>query len=124
MRSFSLFLVALVVVGGLSGCGGPSMAPVKGRVMWKGKPVKEAQLTFSPQGKSADDKEPGKPGTGFTDDEGYYVLSTYRAEDGAHIGEHKVTIMVDDTNKARCKRLTQLKREVKSGANDFEFDLE
>ena len=34
--------------------------------------------------KSEKDMEPGKPGTGFTDEEGMFVLSTYKELDGAH----------------------------------------
>jgi hypothetical protein len=121
----ALLVVSLAVcLAALSGCGGPAMAPVKGKVTWKGKPVREAAITFSPVGKSADETEPGKPGTGFTDEEGNYVLSTFKVRDGALIGSHRVTVMLDDTNKARCKRLTHTQREVKSGPNDINFELE
>jgi hypothetical protein len=69
--------VVIPVFGLLVGCG-QSLAPVKGRVTCNGKPVAEAQITFNPVGKDATDKEAGKPGTGFTDAEGNFVLSTYR----------------------------------------------
>jgi hypothetical protein len=103
---------------------GPSMANVKGVVTWKGKPVSAASITFSPVPKNADDKEPGKPATGFTDDQGVYQLSTYRNYDGAHVGSHKVQIAVDETNPARCKRLTETTLEVKPGSNEFNIALE
>ena len=116
-----VFLVAATVV---AGCGGPQMASVKGKVTWKGKGVKQAHVTFSPVAKSEKDKEPGKAGTGFTDDDGKFVISTYANYDGARVGQHTVSIILDDTNPARCKRSTQLTKEVKSGSNEFEFELQ
>src|SRR5262249_349714 len=50
----------------LGGCSGPSMAPVKGQVMYNGKPVKAAAVPFSPTGPPGQ-LETGKPATGFTD---------------------------------------------------------
>ena len=54
------FVIGLAVIV-LPGCGGPTLAPVKGRVTFKGKPVPDAALTFAPVPKSDKDKEPGKP---------------------------------------------------------------
>ena len=113
--------IALVVV---PGCAREGLAPVKGRVIFNGKPVKEAQVTFSPVPRSAGDKEPGKAATGFTNADGAFVLSTYKAYDGALIGPHHVTISLDDTNPARCKRLQQFEREVKPGDNQVEIELQ
>jgi hypothetical protein len=116
-------LVGLVGVLTLCGCGSSSIAPVTGRVTCKGKPVAEASLTFSPAPKTKGDQEPGKPATGFTDAEGIYVLSTYRNLDGALLGNHNVTVVLDDTNPARCPRQKQLTLEVKPGANEFNIEL-
>jgi hypothetical protein len=116
----------LVVVVGLlllPGCGGPSMAPVRGQVTCNGKPVKDAAITFSPVPKSEEDKEPGKPATGFTDGEGNYVLSTYKPLDGALVGQHRVTVSLDDANPARCKRSTQILLEVMPGTNELKIEL-
>jgi hypothetical protein len=99
------------------------MAPVTGQVTCKGTPVKEAQITFAPFPRANDDKEPGKPGTGFTDSQGNYVLSSYRERDGALIGKHRVTVVLDDTNPARCPRLKELVLEVKPGANQLNIEL-
>src|SRR5262245_32383200 len=92
------------------------MAPVKGKVMFNGKPVKEAQVTFAPAG-AADQKETGKPATGFTDENGDFELSTFKNYDGAIVGSHNVRVSLDDTNPAKCKRLKSLTLEVKPGAN-------
>lgn len=95
------------------------MATVKGRVTCYGKPVKEAAITFSPAPRSQDDREPGKPATGFTDAEG-----NYRELDGALVGQHRVLVTLDDTNPARCKRSKQLALEVKPGSNTFDIELD
>lgn len=117
-----LFACGLAALA-LAGCGGPTMAPVKGRVMLNGKPVKEAQVTFSPVGEAAQ-KETGKPGTGFTDENGQFALSTFRNYDGAIVGSHSVLVMVDDTNPAKCKRTKSLTLEVTPGANEFTVEMD
>ena len=96
----------LVVLALLSGCGGPQMARVKGKVTCNGKPVAQATITFSPMQRHDKDREPGKPATGFTDEKGTYDLSTFRHYDGALVGKHRVTVTLDDANPARCPRST------------------
>lgn len=122
MRILSLSLLASATLF-LGGCGGQNMAPVKGRVMFNGKPVKEAALTFSPIG-APGQKETGKPGTGFTDVEGNFVLSTFANYDGALVGNHNVLVMVDDTNPAKCKRLKNMPFEVKPGQNELTIEMD
>ena len=120
------FCMVLVIAGSLvlSGCGGPDMAPVKGRVTFDGKPVKEAAIAFAPVPADDKDKEPGKPATGFTDENGYFDLSTYKPLDGAKVGKHKVTVGLDDTNPARCKRQKEMTFEVKSGSNEVTIQMD
>jgi hypothetical protein len=120
------FLVLVAVLASLvvlPGCG-KSLAPVKGRVTWKGQGVKEAAVSFNPVPSSEEDRAPGKPATGFTDDEGNYVLSTFKPYDGALVGQHKVFINLDETNRARCKRSTEITLEVKPGDNQLDIVLE
>src|SRR4051812_25342786 len=117
------WLVVALGLTFLSGCGGPKLAPVKGRVMWNGKPVAQAHLSFSPVAKDEANREPGKPATGFTDADGNFVLSTYRPLDGAQVGEHRVVISLDDTNPARCKRKTEMVKEVKGEPNDLIIEI-
>jgi hypothetical protein len=118
-------IAALVAITALvvSGCGGPQMAPVKGRVTFNGQPVKEAQITFSPLGAEGQ-KETGKPGTGFTDDEGNFVVSTFKNYDGALQGSHNVLVVLDDTNPAKCKRTKNVTLEVKPGSNEFTIEMD
>ncbi len=123
-RSGSLltFVLGLVL---LPGCGGANIASVRGVVTCKGSPVKEAHLTFAPIARSEDDKEPGKPATGFTNAEGVYVLSTYQELDGALIGNHRVTVTLDDTNPAaRWARTRKFVLEVKPGDNQLDIKLD
>ena len=122
MRSFSFIAAGLVGLM-LCGCGGPQMAPVKGRVMFNGKPVKSAAVTFSPAG-AAGQKETGKPGTGFTDEDGNFQLSTFSNYDGALVGNHAVLVTLDDTNPAKCKREKALTLEVKPGQNEFTVEMD
>ncbi len=107
----------------LSGCGAPTLAPVKGQVVFNGKPVADASLTFSPLGAEGQ-KETGKPGTGYTDENGQFVLSTFKNYDGALIGSHSVSVMLPDTHPAKCQRFKQLTLEVKPGTNEFVIELD
>ncbi|HJZ92256.1 MAG TPA: hypothetical protein VKE40_15380 [Gemmataceae bacterium] len=121
------FRFGLIVVGVaavlLPGCGGPKMAPVKGRVMFNGQPVKEAYVTFSPMG-APDQLETGKPGTAQTDGNGYFELSTFKEYDGAIVGTHSVQVSLDETNPAKCQRSKGLILEVKPGPNEFTIEMD
>jgi hypothetical protein len=124
MRSGSVSKFLLLAPLCLAGCGSDDLlAPVRGRVLCNSKPVAAANVTFSPVPKSKKDIEPGKPGTGYTDSEGYFVLSTYKELDGALIGEHDVSVTLDDTNPAPCKRYATSRLEVKPGSNMFNVEL-
>ena len=123
MRLSRSWIVPGVVLVLLAGCGGPTMAPVKGRVVCHGKPVSAAAVVFSPVPKAETDRESGKPGTGYSEADGTFVLSTFKVRDGALIGPHRVTISLEETNPARCKRVTKLVKDVKAGDNDIELDL-
>jgi hypothetical protein len=122
MRAAFVLIPCLLVIL-LAGCGDIAMAPVKGRVLCNGKPVREAAVTFSPAPSSAKDMEPGKPGTGFSEEDGSFALSTYKNFDGAHVGQNNVTVVLDVTNPAPCKRTLSLTLEVKPGENDFALEM-
>jgi hypothetical protein len=123
MRTCLQILGLGVVLLALTGCSGPQIAPVKGRVTCNGKPVHQASVIFAPEPSSDKDREPGKGGTGITDKDGNYVISTYRAYDGAQVGKHKVTIALDDANPARCSRLKHLQLEVTARDNVLDIEL-
>jgi hypothetical protein len=71
----------------LAGCGGGGSAGtsgVTGTVTYKGQPVKEVTVTFTPA--------TGRSARGVTDAQGKFSLSTFKTDDGAVPGSHKVTI--------------------------------
>ena len=68
------------------GCGGratPPTVPVSGQVIFAGKPVTDATITFTPAS--------GRPATGSIDADGRFSLSTFGLNDGAVTGLHRVT---------------------------------
>jgi hypothetical protein len=99
------------------------MAAVKGKVTFNGKPVKDAGVTFSLVGTEGQ-KETGKPATGFTDENGEFILSTFKNFDGAIVGNHSVLVSLDDTNPAKCKRMKQVTLEVQPGTNEFTIEMD
>ena len=123
MRSLSVLSFAFAVLIVASGCQRDAMAPVKGRVTCNGQPVKDVTITFSPVPESEKDKEPGKPGTGHTDAEGNFVLSTFKEYDGALIGKHRIQISIDEANPTRCVKSKTIEVEVKPGQNNFPIEL-
>jgi hypothetical protein len=113
-----LFLIA-------AGCGksGPEVAPVKGRVTLDGRPLSTVDIVFQP--------ENGKPpATSRTDEEGNYELLYKRGQNGAPVGQHTVRIAFTSgvvknppSIPAKYNTASELKREVKSGSNEIDFDL-
>jgi hypothetical protein len=115
-----------VVTAGLlpvPGCGkGPALAPVKGKVTCNGKGVPDAAVIFSPMPKAEGAKESGKAAQGGTDAAGEFTLSTYKTGDGALVGRHRASVILDNANPLPCKgRAVEV--EVKPGKNDFTIEL-
>jgi hypothetical protein len=115
----------LLLVGFATGCGqsGPDLAPVKGRVTLDGRPLDTVDVVFQPT-------KGDPPSTSRTDAEGHYELLYKRGFAGAHIGEHIVrieftsNIVKNPPNVPdRYNKQSELRREVKSGQNEFDFDL-
>ena len=129
----------------LSGCGEavdrPKTAPVKGVVTYKGQPVDGASVMFFPT-------TSGRPATAQTNSQGEFTLTTFDTNDGAIIGEHRVTVAKIESvapqgdpgrtpqattttppknqlpNKYNDPQQSGLKETVKAGeANSFKFDL-
>ena len=131
--------IACVLAAMLSGCGRkkqshPTTAPVKGRVTFKGNPLRDAQVMFHPEGE-------GNPGLGVGNGDGEYRLTTYERDDGAVLGMHRVTVQVMPPNslpgqevqtgggtvipsRYLSKDTTPLKQEVKPGENTIDLNLE
>jgi hypothetical protein len=116
-------LTGAVAVSLLPGCGQSSLAPVHGRVTCHGKPVPQAGIIFSPVPKEATDRQAGKAAAGSTDANGRFVITTYKSGDGALIGKHRVSIVLDNTAKAPCGHSKIVTREVKTGDNNFDIEM-
>jgi len=78
-----VFAASLVVAG----CGprGEATAIVRGKVTYNGKPVPNGTVNFIPT--------KGPAATGEIQSDGSYALTTYKAGDGAVLGDHKVVIV-------------------------------
>src|SRR6478752_1697892 len=116
MRSRVYRLLPVLGFALLSGCAqSPATVPVHGRVTCNGKPVPQAGVIFSPVAKAETDKEPGKAASGSTDADGRFVLTTYKAGDGALIGQHRASIILDNVVRLPCGNTKVVVVEVKPG---------
>ena len=82
-------MVGLALLGG---CGPkyPPVVPVSGKVMYKSQPVEGATVSFFVEG--------GTPATGMTKADGTFNLTSYKPNDGAPEGSHKVTVTKIETS--------------------------
>lgn len=85
-----VYFCAVVMFAGALGCGDsaerPDRYPVSGSVMYNGKPVSGATVSFWAEGAA-------RPATGVSDEEGKFQLTMFEPYDGAVAGEHKVTVL-------------------------------
>src|ERR1700687_5390629 len=78
-------LLACCLLGmALTGCGGPRLGKVSGRVTVGGKPVTSGTIMFHP--------DAGPTAVGTIQPDGTYTLTTGKPGDGAVVGAHRVTI--------------------------------
>lgn len=85
---FSLLLLFPLLLSAV-GCGKsdrPAIAKASGRVTLAGAPVAGATVSFQPVAG-------GRPCSGVTDSSGVYQMTSYDANDGAPVGEHRVVII-------------------------------
>jgi|tagenome__1003787_1003787.scaffolds.fasta_scaffold19438583_2 hypothetical protein len=99
------------------------MATVHGRVTLDGRPLELVDVVFQPT-----NKEP--PSTGLTNADGYYELLYKRGVNGARLGEYNVRIgffsnLAKNPPKipARYNTNSEQNVEVKSGPNEYNFDV-
>lgn len=86
-RSFVILCLCLAMA---CGCGGgnkkrPPLGKVAGKVLYKGAPVPNVNVTFMTEGAP-------RAGSGTTNINGEFQLTTYDTNDGAIVGTHKVTV--------------------------------
>lgn len=100
-RTSWFVLVSWVGLAFLAGCGGSEfqLAPVKGKVTYKGKPLEFGTVIFLP--------EKGPAATGQIQSDGSFVLETGTqtggARKGAVVGKHKVEIRCLETQRPGFK---------------------
>lgn len=81
------------------GCqGGRPIAPVEGAVIVEGQPLASGRVMFLPKGG-------GRPALGQIESGGRFVLGTFRKNDGALVGLHRVTIISEPATGGEGKRL-------------------
>src|SRR5262245_3535220 len=85
--------VGLFALAALAGCGGQGLAPVTGTLTYKGKPVTNAYVDFSPESGE-------RPSWGQTDQEGRFQLEFDRKNKGAVLGKHKVSVRMRPVTRA------------------------
>jgi hypothetical protein len=127
------FVFSLMLVVGCGPKGDMATAPVKGKVTYNGAPLPSGTVMFVP--------EQGPAATGEIRPDGTYSLGTYGTNDGAVLGNHKVSItaiadmgdMLPEAQSPTPPPLVPQKYlshessglvvEVKSGTNEVDFDL-
>lgn len=90
-----LRIAALCALAVSPGCGKPArleVAPVKGRVVYKGQGIPKATVIFIPQGESAENVGKIRP-FAYADDAGNFQMKTYVDGDGAPPGDYRVSIV-------------------------------
>jgi hypothetical protein len=94
MKSISTTGFLILCLGSFIGCGEslPPRVPVEGSVLYKQKPLAGATVTFKCEGAP-------RVASGITDDQGKFKLTMYTPNDGAMVGEHKITVIKLDTSK-------------------------
>jgi hypothetical protein len=85
--------MGLLVSLALGGCGGHDypIAPVEGTITLDGEPLADAQVGFEPVRKEKQTTA-GFGSYGQTDAQGHYRLESVHGDDGAVVGEHRVSI--------------------------------
>ena len=83
--SLAIGAMLFATLGCGGGPGGEAPVPVTGKVLYKGKPVEGALVTFH-------SKSEGRPANGRTDANGAFALMTYKTADGAIPGDYIVTV--------------------------------
>lgn len=89
----STCLTLVVGILMVSGCGGspdgPTLASVKGKITYQGKPLAIGQISFIPDGSKG---TAGPMASGRVNENGEFQLQTLKPGDGAVVGFHKVVI--------------------------------
>jgi hypothetical protein len=82
-----LLIIASLCISFVAGCGSkyPETAPVRGKITVGGVPVTTGRINFYPT-------SGGRLSSGEIQPDGSYSLTTFKSNDGAFLGMHRVTI--------------------------------
>ena len=118
-----ILLVGLAFLPFAAGCGASSTAPpsgltvpVHGKILLKGKPVKGGSITFEPE-------DDGRGAHGGIEPDGTFRLTTFREDDGAVRGPHRVAVVGAVPLKYRNVSSSGIVVEVVEGRTDYEIIL-
>lgn len=117
----SLLTLCVLLLAGCSGGDRPPLGSVTGTITVNGEPFSGVIVSFSP--------ESGRPSTAITDDSGRYTLQYTEGVNGCKVGPNTVGFFpptggtMSHSIPAKYQGATDLKVEVKSGSNTFDFDL-
>src|SRR5690349_14965258 len=90
------FALAALMIAAAGGCSGNAeFAPVSGIVSLNGKPHGGALVSFQPMA-TADNPNPGRGSSAYTDENGRFTLTSDGTQDGAVVGKHIVRIRSRD----------------------------
>lgn len=133
-RVHPAILLTMGVLLGM-GCGKQEfqVARVSGTVTCGGRTLTEGMVVFTPVGDSErKNHDTGRSASGLIEEDGSFVLTTYRKGDGAIIGTHTVTVFapppvdddtpITDANRYACGN-APLEETVGPGENIFELEL-
>lgn len=95
----------------ITACGGGNGVKVTGVVLMDGEPVPKASVGFVPDGS-------GKLASGFTDDNGRFVMFTDEEGDGVQPGKYKVTITAAGPPPEGVKTMSQIMSEKYQGGGN------
>jgi hypothetical protein len=107
----------------------PPLGAVTGKVTLNGKALPNATVRFIPlDDEGRNERKGASVAMGLTDDAGHYRLLYVKDTAGAALGKNRVQIQAkDDSGHERVPNefnsLSQLQREVKSGSQEFDFDV-
>ena len=130
----SVCLAAALMLVISAGCGPRNLAKVTGKVTVDGQPMPFGRIQFSPVAAKDATNADGKPAQAYLASDGTFELTTYKKNDGAVIGSHRVSIVNEqpegsDASKPKSipsfevLNLVGKRYEVAKGENDIHIEL-
>jgi hypothetical protein len=114
LRIRILLVAGLGLAASIAGCSRdpnlPKLGKVYGKVTYDGKPLDAGRIVFTPAtGKGG---ETGQSATGEINSDGSYEMTTFNTGDGAILGQHIVTVVVQKGELPKPDKNGQIKYQV------------